>query len=458
MKIKNPPSQPAATTVTFGKAAEQAPTTGPIAEVAKSKGAQQLSSFVAKQGTTMTVDFGTSPVGADAAARLFSELLKSDATDVVGLTQYLSALGVQVGYQGTPISNFTGMTHKLAKVPFPSEPAPHLLDAFKKVQELSAATKKLAIGLQKDEGPQNLRSSKKEAVFVAHQLLEIWKRAPSQKDGEPLAAAALQALKNCAELQGRIQFAMQDFVENTKKGMGLPTEGPQPLLDPELGDLIFRNTLRSGVIEDPAARQQHLDEKYAKFLKKGGTANSVERVSPQFLANVPNGARAEFVLVREKDKSEHLNVSLDMNAGHSVIAGVDPTVKMADADRKLEDKVGITAGGFRFARADDGRVLIFGDCKSGHYRAPVQTLDALTDHLVAGGMPRENIVLTAGDPLDTGEVLAIDVWVYKAANNNTLPKDVGDKMFSDSVALYDEALAKGVAVAESLFGKAGGAS
>lgn len=454
MKIKNPPPS----TISFGKGAE-APAAGPVAEVAQTKGAQALSSFVAKQGTTMTVDFGTSPVGADAAARLFSELLKTDATDVVGLTQYLSALGVQVGYQGTPISNFTGITHKLAKVPFPSEPPPpHLAGAYETVQRLSASTKKLAIDLQKDEGPQNLRSSKKEAVFIAHQLLEIWKRAPSQKDGEPLAAAALQALKNCAELQGRIQFAMQDFVETTKKGMGLPTEGPQPMLDPDLGDLIFRNTLRSGNVEDPAQRQQHLDEKYAKFLKKGGTAASVERISPEFLQNVPNGARAEFVLVREADKTENLNVSLDMNAGHSVIAGVDPTVQMPDSERKLVDKVGITAGGFRFARADDGKVLIFGDCKSGHYRAPVQTLEALTDHLVKGGMPREGIVLTAGDPLDTGEVLAIDVWVYKAANNNTLPKDVGDKMFADSVKLYDEALAKGVEVADKLFGKVGGAS
>jgi hypothetical protein len=418
----------------------------------------EMTSKAAKAvGTVITADFSTSPIGADAAAQLFaSELQRGDPTDLVGLTQYLSALGVQVGYEGTPLSHFAGLTHRLPNVSFPSDPAAHLLPAMMAVQELSARTKQMAVSLSGDASPQNLRSCKTEAVFIAHQLAEIWTRAPSLDSGSDLQAPALQALKNVAELQGRIQFAMQDFVENTKRSMGLATEGPQPIIDSANGALVFRNSLRLGRVElDPALRQQELDAKYQKALTKGVKASDVEDMSPGFLDKTPHGARFEYVLVPHyKGADDKLRVTLNEAAGHSMLAGVDPATvgTIADDKRQLEDNTSRVAGGARLLRADDGTQIVLVDPKSGHYRAPTQQADQLVPFLVAAGVPRDNIIVTSGDPLDTGEVLAIDVWVFKAANNNTLPKETGDKFRDDSVALQKQAVANGKQVADGLFG------
>lgn len=464
------------TRLTTGKADEQTKAQGPAgqtsttthaADAGASPAVQSLAqqremavfaSTVAAEGARVTLDFSTSPVGADAAAKLFSELLKADATDVVGLTQYLSALGAQVGYQGTALGHFTGITHKMPSVQFPppeGRPAA-ALPAYMKIQELDATTKQMAIALQKDQGPQSLRTYKKDAVFTAHALAEIWRRAPDVDPSGDLGRSALQALKNVAELQGRIQYAMQDFVENTKRGMGLPTEGAQPLLDPKDGELIFRNSLRLGRIElDPTIRQEELDKKWAKSVKKGVSGSDIEDMSPEFLKKVPHGARFEYVIVTKTEtEPARLRVTLNEAAGHSAIAGIDPrSGGVPDSERKLEDRFGDAAGGARGLRSNDGKVIILADPKSGHYRAPTQVAaERLTPHLVGSGINRDNIIVTAGDPLDTGEILAIDVWVYKAANNNQLPKDVGDHFYDESVKLYDQAKAHGAKVADDVFG------
>jgi hypothetical protein len=461
------------TRLTVGRAADQNPTaqgpvqgpspgaaTSNVEKLAQQREVDVLARQVAGHNTQLVVEFSTSPIGADAAARLFSELLKSDATDIVGLTQYLSALGVQVGYQGTAIGHFAGISHRMPSVQFPppeSRP-PETLQAYMKIQELDAATKQMAIKLQKDQGPQNLRSFKQQAVFNAHALAEIWRRAPDFDAKGDLQRSALQALKNVAELQGRVQFAMQDFVEGTKRGMGLPTEGAQPLLDPKDGELIFRNSLRLGRIElDPAVRQDELDKKFQKALKKGVKASDIEEMSPEFLKKTPHGARFEYVLVPKTEaEPAKLRVTLNEAAGHSTLAGIDPRITatgVPDAERKLEDNFGGAAGGPRSLRANDGTQIVLADPKSGHYRAPTQlTAERLTPFLTEAGVPRENVIVTAGDPLDTGEILAIDVWVYKAANNNELPKEVGDKFYEDSVKLYGEAVAHGAAVANAVLG------
>jgi hypothetical protein len=427
-----------------------------VEQLANDERLAAASRAAAKAGAALTMDFSASPLGADAAAKLFlGELSRFNPADIVAMTQYVAALGVQVGYEGTPLSHFTGLTHQLARVPFPESPAPALLPAFKRVQELSAETKQIAIKLRNDQSPQNLREYKTRAVFIAHELAEVWRRAPSFDGGRDLQKGALQALKNVADLQGRVQFAMQDFVENTKRGMGLPTEGAQPLLDPKDGELLFRNSLRLGRVElDPAVRQQELDAKYQKSLKKGVKPTEIEFISPQFLAKAPHGGRFEYVLVTQKDKgkADELRVTLNEGAGHSMLAGIDPRLAAQfDEKSQLEDNYGRIAGGGRILRADDGGVIVLGDPKSGHYRAPTQQADHLVPHIAGAGVPRENIIMTPGDPLDTGEVLAIDVWVYKAANNNQLPKEIGDKFFSDSVALQQEAVGHGAKAADALF-------
>jgi hypothetical protein len=293
-------------------------------------------------------------------------------------------------------------------------------------------------------------------VFIAHELAEIWTRAPSLANGKDLQKPALQALKNVAELQGRIQFAMQDFVENTKRSMGLATEGPQPMLDQEDGALLFRNSLRLGRVElDPVIRQQELDTKYQKALKKGVKASDIEEMSPSFLEKTPHGARFEYVLVpKYQDGQDKLRVTLNEGAGHSMLAGIDPATvgKISDDKRQLEDNTSRVAGGARLLRASDGDQIVLVDPKSGHYRAPTQQADQLVPFLVSANVPRENVIVTAGDPLDTGEVLAIDVWLYKAANNNQLPKDVGDKFFTDSVELQKQAIENAKKAADLLFG------
>ena len=440
---------------------DSAPAVPAVDQVAHSAHLEAAARAAAKAGVGISLDFAASPLGADAAAQLFlSELQRGDPRDIVGLTQYVSALGVQVGYEGTPLSHFNGLSHRMARVPMPEEPPAALLPVYMKVQELSARTKQIAIALQKDQSASKLRAHKSEAVFMAHTLAEIWRRAPDVVGGAELQQAALQALKNVAELQGRVQFAMQDFVEETKRGLGLPTEGAQPLLDPADGQLIFRNSLRLGRVElDPGIRAQELGARYQKALKKGVQAADIEEMSAAFLQKAPHGARFEYVLVpKQPGSTDKLRVTLNEAAGHSMLAGIDPANvgSVPDDQITLEDNFARVAGGARVLCAADGNRIVLVDPKSGHYRAPTQQADELVPFLTAAQVPRENIIVTSGDPLDTMEVLAIDIWTYKAAHGGNMPKEVGDDLFKGTTDLQRQAVEESRKTADALFGVQGG--
>lgn len=362
---------------------------------------------------SVSLDFANAPDAA-AVAKL-AEARLSQGDNLHSLFRFLACAGVEVAWAGTYKGPFLPADRDLRSVDFGNKPySPELAPFAQRLQQIVARTKQLAAGLAADGKVVDLRSAAVEESRLAQQLISISIDLSGRGGTEAarLSRASLEAIGNLAELHSRVFYAMTDYVENTKRTLGLVVEGSWPVIegDGPLQRLVFRNTFR-GERLPPEQRDQKLREAWEKFRSKGGVESDIQPLGKSFIDKLENGELAEFVVTVDGE----YNVSNHPEIKHSLLAGEK------DAD---------TAGGFRVWKNEKGELaLCVLSCKSGHFRPTEESLSLLKQRLVELGIPAERIVVSAGDFSDPSTVLAIDIWRFKESSGGEMSKQQGDAFF-----------------------------
>jgi hypothetical protein len=241
-------------------------------------------------------------------------------------------------------------------------------------------------------------------------------------EGAAVRDGCLAVLRNLAEVHERIHYAMEKRVEEIKTSLGLPTEASWPIISRDAAGkpvVTFRNTFRGTTRPTDAEHEQKTGEAFVKFLHKGGRLTDIASLSPAFLASVAPGELVEFVVTR----ADEANVSADPNVSHAVLAGLD--------DAKA-------AGGYRIWTNSAGSIaLCIVNRKSGHFRVPEEVLAPMTEKLVAAGVPRDRVLVVAGDFNDPSVVFALNLWEYKAQHAGEMSKEQGNAFFAEYKKLGD---------------------